>query len=59
MGNLQDWVNNNGCITQDRAVNWLKQLVKQLDKIHQENKIYVEVYPVNIQCADDGSNHKC
>jgi eukaryotic-like serine/threonine-protein kinase len=56
MGNLQDWVNNNGCITQDRAVNWLKQLVKQLDKIHQENKIYVEVYPVNIQCADDGSN---
>lgn len=56
MGNLEDWVNNNACITQERAVNWLRQLVEQLETIHQNNQIYVEVYPVNIQCADDGSN---
>jgi eukaryotic-like serine/threonine-protein kinase len=56
MGNLKNWVNNNDPITQKIAINWLRQLVEQLETIHQTNQIYAEVYPVNIQCADDGSN---
>ncbi|BAZ66209.1 serine/threonine kinase [Fischerella sp. NIES-4106] len=47
--NLEEWVENNGAITQERTLRWLKQIVDILDFIHEEKDFFHrDIKPSNI-----------
>ncbi len=47
--NLEQWVENNGPINQERALRWLKQIVDILDFIHEEKDFFHrDIKPSNI-----------
>jgi WD40 repeat protein len=53
--NLQDWLKNRGRpISQEQAVNWLKQLSEILDQVHRLNYFHRDIKPQNIMCKPDG-----
>ena len=53
--NLQDWLKNRGRpISQEQAVNWLKQLSEILDQVHRLNYFHRDIKPQNIMCKPNG-----
>ncbi len=53
--NLQDWLKHRGRpITQELAVNWLKQLSEILDLVHRLNYFHRDIKPHNIMCKPNG-----
>lgn len=53
--NLQDWLKNRGRpITQEQAVNWLKQLSEILDQVHRLQYFHRDIKPHNIMCKPNG-----
>ena len=54
--NLQKWLQQNGNhpITQTQAIDWLKQLVVILDKLHEQQYFHRDIKPENIMLKPDG-----
>lgn len=53
--NLQDWLKNRGRpITEEQAVNWLKQLTQILDQVHGLQYFHRDIKPHNIMCKPNG-----
>ncbi len=52
--NLEDWVELNGKISQSVAIDWLKQIVLILDKLHSEGFFHRDIKPSNIINKLDG-----
>ncbi len=53
--NLQDWLKNRGKpITQEQAVDWLKQLTDILDQVHRLQYFHRDIKPHNIMCKPNG-----
>jgi serine/threonine protein kinase len=53
--NLQDWLKHRGRpITQEQAVNWLRQLAEILDQVHRLNYFHRDIKPHNIMCKPNG-----
>jgi len=53
--NLQDWLKHRGRpISQEQAVNWLKQLSEILDQVHRLNYFHRDIKPQNIMCKPNG-----
>jgi ABC-type branched-subunit amino acid transport system substrate-binding protein/serine/threonine protein kinase len=52
--NLKQWLENNGAISEDIALNWLSQLVEILDLVHRNRFLHQDIKPDNIMhTADD------
>lgn len=52
--NLQDWVEENGPVSQEQALDWLKQLVEILDYLHQHQYFHRDIKPSNIMLRPNG-----
>ncbi|MBE9094218.1 serine/threonine-protein kinase [Tychonema sp. LEGE 07203] len=53
--NLQDWLKHRGRpITEQQALNWLKQLSEILDQVHRLNYFHRDIKPHNIMCKPNG-----
>jgi len=52
--NLHDWVEENGPVSQEQALNWLKQLVEILDYLHQHKYFHRDIKPSNIMRRPNG-----
>ncbi|NEP39282.1 MAG: protein kinase [Okeania sp. SIO2H7] len=54
--NLQDWMKNrrHKAISEEQAVDWLKQLSEILGKVHQQNYFHRDIKPQNIMCKPNG-----
>ncbi|MEG4031479.1 MULTISPECIES: serine/threonine-protein kinase [unclassified Microcoleus] len=53
--NLQDWLKHRGRpISQEQALNWLKQLSEILDQVHRLNYFHRDIKPHNIMCKPNG-----
>ncbi len=52
--NLEDWINKNGVVSQEQALNWLKQLLEILDYLHQHQYFHRDIKPANIMLRPDG-----
>lgn len=53
--NLQDWLKTRGRpISQEQALNWLKQLSEILDQVHRLNYFHRDIKPHNIMCKPNG-----
>lgn len=52
--NLEEWLAKNKPISQSQALNWLKQLVKILEQIHQNGLFHRDIKPSNIILKPDG-----
>ncbi|OCR02966.1 serine/threonine protein kinase [Oscillatoriales cyanobacterium USR001] len=53
--NLQDWLKSRGKpITQEQAVEWLKQLAEILDQVHRLQYFHRDIKPQNIMCKPNG-----
>ncbi|MBW4494762.1 MAG: ABC transporter substrate-binding protein [Oscillatoria princeps RMCB-10] len=46
--NLQEWVRSHGPITEEQALDWLRQLALILEQVHQNNIIHRDIKPSNI-----------
>ncbi|HEY9671207.1 MAG TPA: serine/threonine-protein kinase [Waterburya sp.] len=46
--NLHEWVGRTGPISQEEALNWLKQLLEILDYLHQNQYFHRDIKPSNI-----------
>jgi ABC-type branched-subunit amino acid transport system substrate-binding protein len=46
--NLQEWVRSHGPITEEQALDWLRQLALILEQVHQKNIIHRDIKPSNI-----------
>ena len=46
--NLHEWVNKRGAVSQEEAINWLKQLLEILDYLHQNQYFHRDIKPSNI-----------
>ena len=46
--NLQEWVDKRGPISQEEALNWLKQLLEILDYLHKNQYFHRDIKPSNI-----------
>lgn len=53
--NLEQWVQDNGKISQKLARNWLKQLLEVLDYIHNNGFFHRDIKPSNIMLKPDGN----
>ncbi|MEB3292635.1 MAG: bifunctional serine/threonine-protein kinase/ABC transporter substrate-binding protein [Synechococcales bacterium] len=52
--NLENWIKTNGAISEKRSIDWLKQIVKILDYIHQQQFFHRDIKPSNIMLKPDG-----
>jgi eukaryotic-like serine/threonine-protein kinase len=52
--NLEQWVIENGAITQQQAVEWLKQILGTISYLHEQQIIHRDIKPSNIICKPDG-----
>jgi len=52
--NLHDWVEENGPVSQEQALNWLKQLVDILHYLHQHKYFHRDIKPSNIMRRPNG-----
>lgn len=52
--NLADWIELHGKISQSLALNWLKQIVEILDKLHSFGFFHRDIKPTNIILRPDG-----
>jgi len=53
--NLQDWLKHRGRpISEQQALNWLKQLSEILDQVHRLNYFHRDIKPHNIMCKPNG-----
>lgn len=52
--NLEQWLEVNQGISQEQAINWLEQLIKILDKVHQQGLWHRDIKPSNIMLKPDG-----
>lgn len=52
--NLEEWVKINGKISQRQALNWLKQLIKILDYVHENSFFHRDIKPSNIMLKPNG-----
>jgi len=52
--NLEEWREENGAISQELAVKWLRQLIVILEQIHQQNLLHRDIKPSNIMLREDG-----
>ena len=54
--NLEEWMNNrdNRPITQEQAIDWLKQITQILDKVHQQDYFHRDIKPPNIMRRHNG-----
>jgi serine/threonine protein kinase len=52
--NLQDWVKKNKPVSQEKALDWLKQLVKILHYLHQHQYFHRDIKPSNIMLRPNG-----
>ncbi len=52
--NLQEWLRDNQPISQERAIDWLKQLAEILDKVHQQDYFHRDIKPDNIMLKPEG-----
>jgi serine/threonine protein kinase len=51
---LEQWVEQQGKISQAQAINWLQQLVKILAYLHNKGFFHQDIKPSNIMCRPDG-----
>ena len=52
--NLEQWLEENQCVSQEKAINWLEQLINILDKVHQQGLWHRDIKPSNIMLKPDG-----
>jgi serine/threonine protein kinase len=52
--NLHDWVEENGPVSQEQALNWLKELLGILDYLHQHKYFHRDIKPSNIMRRPNG-----
>ena len=53
--NLEQWLANNGAISEELAKEWLKELVEILAQIHKKDLIHRDIKPANIMLKDDNN----
>ncbi|MEG3857948.1 serine/threonine-protein kinase [Microcoleus sp. herbarium12] len=53
--NLEQWLKENGIISENQALDWLKQLTKILNGVHSKGFFHRDIKPSNIMCCPDGS----
>jgi len=46
--NLETWVQKQGVISQDQAVDWLRQIVETLNFLHKHNFVHRDIKPANL-----------
>lgn len=51
---LEQWLGENRLVSQDLALQWLKQLVSILDYVHEHNFLHRDIKPSNIILKPDG-----
>jgi serine/threonine protein kinase len=52
--NLKNWVKQNGPISQETALDWLRDLLRILDYLHDNNYLHRDIKPSNIMLRPDG-----
>ena len=52
---LDKWIQENGRISQEKALDWLKQLFKLLHEVHDCGFFHRDIKPSNILLKDDGT----
>lgn len=52
--NLEQWLEHNGPISQEQALEWMQQLAKILDYVHQNQLFHRDIKPSNIILKPDG-----
>lgn len=52
--NLEDWIVENGPISQELALDWLQQLAEILNVVHQQRLFHRDIKPSNIMRRPDG-----
>ncbi|MBD2457460.1 CHASE2 domain-containing protein [Nostoc sp. FACHB-87] len=52
--NLAHWIDKNGRLSEELAINWLMQLTKLLVELHQEKVLHRDIKPSNIMIRPDG-----
>ena len=52
--NLEQWLKENQCISEEQAIDWLQQLIHILDKVHQQGLWHRDIKPSNIMLKPDG-----
>lgn len=52
--NLEQWVKNNGRLTEAIAIDWQKQLLAILTQVHQNRILHRDIKPSNIMIRPDG-----
>lgn len=52
---LDQWIQENGRISQDKALDWLKQLFELLHQVHDCGFFHRDIKPSNILLKDDGT----
>ena len=52
--NLKKWINENQLISQEKALEWLKQLLEILDYLHKQKYLHRDIKPSNIMLRPNG-----
>lgn len=52
--NLASWLEENGTLSEESAIDWLLQLVKLLEEFHREKILHRDIKPSNIMVRPDG-----
>ena len=52
--NLEQWLQQNGPIQEDLAIDWLAQLTEILEQLHQNKLFHRDIKPSNIMLTPDG-----